>query len=206
MDSLQQLVFDPAGPMGFREDFLINAIVEGGGFVLAALVFSILVPVVIETRQSLRFRPARQNLGQELTLLHMEFGDALARFINSPEGPSRVRAADAIDHVFRAVPAMTGLFGYALTASISKEVNDYIRSLRAIRDWAHEAGHPEDMVFASAERRVSQTRDMFRRANHEFADVARVLGLGQQTDACWPDELVGSLGDAFDAMQAAARG
>ena len=39
MDSLQQLVFDPAGPMGFREDFLINAIVEGGGFVLAALVF-----------------------------------------------------------------------------------------------------------------------------------------------------------------------
>lgn len=205
MDSLRQLVFDPAGPMGFREDFLINAIVEGGGFILAALVFSILVPVVIETRQSIRWRPARQNLGQELTLLHLEFGDALARFLNSPEGPSRVRAADALDHAFRAVPAMTGLFGYALTASISREVNDYIRSLRAIRDWAHEAAHPEDMVFASAERRVPQTRDMFSRANREFADVANVLGLGQEPDASWPVTLVDALADAFDAMQRAAR-
>ncbi len=179
---------------------------EGGGFILGAVVFSILVPLMIETRQSIRWRPARQNLGQELTLLHMEFGDALARFLNSPEGPSRVRAADAVDHVFRAVPAMTGLFGYALTASISREVNDYIRSLRAIRDWVHEAAHPEDMVFASAERRVPQTRDMFSRASHEFADVARVLGLGSQSDVSWPEELVRSLAAAFDAMRAAARG
>jgi len=206
MDSLQQLVFDPAGPLGLREDFLLNAIVEGGGFILGAVVFSILVPLLLETRQNIRWRPARQNLGQELTLLHIEFGDALARFLNSPEEASRARAADALDHVFRAVPAMTGLFGYAMTASISKEVNDYIRSLRAIRDWAHEAAHPEDMLFASAERRVPQTRDMFRRANHEFADVARVLGLGQQTDVNWPEDLVRSLADAFDAMQAAARG
>ena len=206
MNSLQQLVFDPAGPMGLREEFLLNAIVEGGGFILGAVVFSILVPLMIEMRQSIRWRPARQNLGQELTLLHMEFGDALARFLNSPEGPSRVRAADAVDHVFRAVPAMTGLFGYALTASISREVNDYIRSLRAIRDWVHEAAHPEDMVFASAERRVPQTRDMFSRASHEFADVARVLGLGSQSDVSWPEELVRSLAAAFDAMRTAARG
>lgn len=201
MDGLQQLVFDPAGPLGFREDFLLNAIVEVGGFLLGALVFSILVPVIIETRQSIRWRPARQNLGQELTLLHLEFGDALSRFVNSPQGPSRVRAADAIDHVYRAVPAMTGLFGYALTASISKEVNDYIRSLRAIRDWAHEAAHPEDMVFASAERRVPQTRDMFSRANREFADVIGVLGLGGQADVRWPGDLVEALGRAFDEMR-----
>jgi hypothetical protein len=204
MDGLTQLVFDPAGPMGLREDFLLNAIVEFGGFVLGALVFSILVPVVIEMRQGIRWRPARQNLGQELMLLHLEFGDALARFLNSPEGPSRVRAADAVDHVFRAIPAMTGLFGYALTASISREVNDYIRNLRAIRDWAHEAAHPEDMVFASAERRVPQTRDMFSRANLEFSDVVTVLGLGGQPDACWPSELVDALASAFDGMRESA--
>jgi hypothetical protein len=204
MDGLTQLVFDPAGPMGLSEDFLLNAIVEFGGFVLGALVFSILVPVVIEMRQGIRWRPARQNLGQELMLLHLEFGDALARFLNSPEGPSRVRAADAVDHVFRAIPAMTGLFGYALTASISREVNDYIRNLRAIRDWAHEAAHPEDMVFASAERRVPQTRDMFSRANLEFSDVVTVLGLGGQSDACWPSELVDALASAFDGMRESA--
>jgi hypothetical protein len=199
--SLQDLVLDPAGPLGLREEFFLNAVVEIGGFVLGALVFSILVPLIIETRQSVRWRPARQNLGQELMLLHLEFGDALSRFLNSPEGPSRVRAAGAVDHAFRAIPAMTGLFGYALTAAISREVNDYIRSLRAIRDWAHVAAHPEDIVFASAERRVPQSRDMFARANREFADVVSVLGLAFTPDVCWPRDLEDGLAGAYDASQ-----
>ena len=205
MDGIQRLVFDPAGPMGLREDFLMNAMVEVGGFLLGALVFSILLPIVIEVRQGIRWRPARENLGQELMLLHLEFGDALARFHQSPEGSARVRAADAVDHVFRAIPAMTGLFGYALTASISREVNDYIRSLRAIRDWAHEAAHPEDMVFASAERRVPQTRDMFSRANDEFADVVAVLGVGGYTDVRWTAALVEDLAGAFDVSRSRGR-
>lgn len=197
--SFKDLVLDPGGPWGFREDFVLNAIVEVGGFVIGAILLSVLVPLIIEMRQNRRWRPARQNLGQELMLLHMEFGDALSRFLNSPEGPSRVRAADVLDHSFRAVPAMTGLFGYALTAAISREVNDYIRSLRAIRDWAHEAAHPEDIVFASAERRVPQSRDMFSRASREFADVVVVLGLPPSPDVVWPRELIVGLEQAFDA-------
>ena len=57
------------------------------------------------------------------------------------------------------MPNLTGLFAYALTADISREVNDYMRMLRAIRDWSHEAAHPEDLEFASIERRVKKSRD-----------------------------------------------
>jgi hypothetical protein len=60
------------------------------------------------------------------------------------------------------------------------------------------------MVFASAERRVPQTRDMFSRANLEFSDVVTVLGLGGQSDACWPPELVDALANAFDGMRESA--
>lgn len=201
MDILQQLVSDPSGPFGLKEEFLQNALVEAGGFVLGALFFSILIPVVIDVRQNLRWRPARQNLGQELVLLHVEFGDALSRFVRSPEGPARVRAADAVDHAFRAIPAMTGLFGYALTARISREVNDYMRILRGIRDWAHKAAHPEDSTFASAERRVIQTRSMFDSANAEFAEVMNVLGVKGFKDVRWPDELIEELMNAFDASR-----
>ncbi len=201
LDILERLVTDPAGPFGLNEQFLQNALVEAGGFLLGALFFSILIPVVIDVRQNLRWRPARQNLGQELVLLHVEFGDALSRFVHSPEGPARVRAADAIDHAFRAIPAMTGLFGYALTARISREVNDYMRILRGIRDWAHKAAHPEDSIFASAERRVVQTRTMFEKANSEFAEVMSVLGVKGFKDVRWPDELVEELMNAFDASQ-----
>lgn len=200
-DALLKLVMDPAGPFGLREDFLQNALVEAGGFVLGALFFSILIPVVIDVRQNLRWRPARQNLGQELVLLHVEFGDALSRFVHSPEGPARVRAADAVDHAFRAIPAMTGLFGYALTARISREVNDYMRILRGIRDWAHKAAHPEDIIFASAERRVVQTRTMFESANAEFAEVMNALGVKGFKDVRWPDDLIQELMNAFDAAR-----
>lgn len=198
MDFLTALISDAAGPLGLKEEFLLNAIVEAGGFVLGALVFSILIPVVIDLRQNRRWRPARENLGQELMLLHVEFGHALVRFLNSPEGPSRARAADAVDHAFRAIPAMTGLFGYALTARISREVNDYMRSLRAIRDWAHEAAHPEDSGFATAERRVAQTREMFETANTEFGDALEVLGVADYSDVRWPATLVAELAAAFD--------
>lgn len=198
MDFLTALISDAAGPLGLKEEFLLNAIVEAGGFVLGALVFSILIPVVIDLRQNRRWRPARENLGQELMLLHVEFGHALVRFLNSPEGPSRARAADAVDHAFRAIPAMTGLFGYALTARISREVNDYMRSLRAIRDWAHEAAHPEDSGFATAERRVAQTREMFETANAEFGDALEVLGVADYSDVRWPATLVAELAAAFD--------
>lgn len=200
-EALLKLVMDPAGPFGLREDFLQNALVEAGGFVLGALFFSILIPVVIDVRQNLRWRPARQNLGQELVLLHVEFGDALSRFVHSPEGPARVRAADAVDHAFRAIPAMTGLFGYALTARISREVNDYMRILRGIRDWAHKAAHPEDIIFASAERRVVQTRTMFESANAEFAEVMNALGVKGFKDVRWPDDLIQELMNAFDAAR-----
>jgi hypothetical protein len=201
IDILQQLVTDPAGPFGLKEEFLQNALVEAAGFVLGALFFSILIPVVIDVRQNLRWRPARQNLGQELVLLHVEFGDALSHFVHSPEGPARVRAADAVDHAFRAIPAMTGLFGYALTARISREVNDYMRILRGIRDWAHKAAHPQDSTFASAERRVVQSRTMFELANAEFAEVMSVLGVKGFNDVRWPDELIEELMKAFDASR-----
>ena len=198
---LQKVVLDPGGPLGLKEEFFQNALVETGGFLLGALFFSILIPIVIDVRQNRRWRPARQNFGQELMLLHVEFGDSLARFVHSPEGPSRVRAADSVDHSFRAIPSMTGLFGYALTARISKEVNDYMRHLRAIRDWAHEAAHPEDLAFAAAERRVVQDRNMFERANTEFADVLKVLGAKGFKDIRWPAGLVEELETAFDATR-----
>ena len=198
---LQKVVLDPGGPLGLKEEFFQNALVETGGFLLGALFFSILIPIVIEVRQNRRWRPARQNFGQELMLLHVEFGDSLARFVHSPEGPSRVRAADSVDHSFRAIPSMTGLFGYALTARISKEVNDYMRHLRAIRDWAYEAAHPEDLAFAAAERRVVQDRNMFERANTEFADVLKVLGAKGFKDIRWPAGLVEELETAFDATR-----
>ena len=198
---LQKVVLDPGGPLGLKEEFFQNALVETGGFLLGALFFSILIPIVIDVRQNRRWRPARQNFGQELMLLHVEFGDSLARFVHSPEGPSRVRAADSVDHSFRAIPSMTGLFGYALTARISKEVNDYMRHLRAIRDWAYEAAHPEDLAFAAAERRVVQDRNMFERANTEFADVLKVLGAKGFKDIRWPAGLVEELETAFDATR-----
>lgn len=197
-ERLQKLVFDSNGPLGLNEVFLQNAMAEAGGFLLSAVVFAILIPIVIDARQTRRWRPARQNFGQELMLLHVAFGDSLSRFVHSPDGPSRVRAVDAVDHAFRAIPAMTGLFGYALTADISREVNDYMRLLRAIRDWAHEAAHPEDLVFASAERRVKQSRKMFERANAEFRDVMGVLSVGGYKDVRWSDGLVDELEGAFN--------
>lgn len=198
-EKLEKVIFDVAGPFGLNEGFLQNALVEFGGFLLGALFFSILIPIVIDARQTRRWRPARQNFGQELMLLHVAFGDALTRFVNSPEGPVRVRAADAIDFAFRSVPATTGLFGYALTANISREVNDYMRMLRAIRDWAHEAAHPEDSAFASAERLVKRSSEMFERANAEFEDVLKVLGIGGFKDVRWSKDLILQLEVAFDA-------
>ena len=94
---------------------------------------------------------------------------------------------------------MTGLFGYALTADISREVNDYMRMLRAIRDWSHEAAHPEDSAFASAERRVKRSSEMFERANAEFEDVLKVLGIGGFKDVRWSRDLILQLEVAFDA-------
>lgn len=200
-ETLEKVIFDPQGPFGLSEGFLQNAIVEFGGFLLGALFFSILIPVVIDARQTRKWRPARENFGQELMLLHVAFGDALARFVGSPAGPIRVRAADAVDNAFRAMPAMTGLFGYALTADISREVNDYMRMLRAIRDWTYEAAHPEDLAFASAERRVMRTSDMFEHANSEFADVLRVLGVKGFKDVRWSRDLMLELEVAFDATR-----
>jgi hypothetical protein len=198
-ETLAKVILDASGPFGFNEGFLQNAIVEFGGFILGAVVFSILLPVVLDARQARKWRPARENFGQELMLLHIAFGDALSRFVNSPAGPARVHAADAVEHAFRAMPAMTGLFGYALTADISREVNDYMRMLRAIRDWAHEAAHPEDLAFASAERRVMRTSEMFEKANKEFEDVLRVLGVRGFKDVRWSRDLVLELEVAFDA-------
>jgi hypothetical protein len=202
-DKVQKLLFDPNGPFGLTEAFFQNAVAEVAGFVLGALVFSLLLPIVIDARQSRKWRPARQNFGQELMLLHVAFGDALARFVNSPDGPSRARAADAIEHAFRAIPSMTGLFAYALTATISREVNDYMRMLRAVRDWSHEASHPEDLAFASAERRIPRTRDMFEGSNREFKDVLDVLGVRGYSDVCWPASLIRDLEAAFESTPGA---
>ena len=198
-DRIQKLLFDPNGPFGLTEAFFQNAAAEFAGFVLGALVFSILIPVMIDARQSRRWRPARLNYGQELLLLHVAFGDALSRFVRSPAGDPRLRAADAVDNAFRAFPALTGLYGYALTSSISREVNDYMRMLRGIRDWVYEAAHPEDAGFAAVERRVRRTRDMFAQANKEFKDVVDVLGVGGFKDVRWPDPLIEDLAAAFDA-------
>jgi hypothetical protein len=205
MGDITKLLFDPNGPLGLSADFFLNVVAEFGGFILATLVFSILIPVVIDVRQARKWKPARLNYGQELMLLHVAFGDALSRFLRSPAGDARARAADAVDHAFRAVPLATSLFGYALTADISREVNDYMRMLRAIRDWAHIAAHPEDVAFALTERRVMQTRDMFEGANKEFKDVLDALGVAGFDDVRWAKELIGNLASAFDLIQREAR-
>jgi hypothetical protein len=205
MDQITKYFFDPNGPLGLSAEFFLNLVAEFGGFILGALVFSLLIPVVIDMRQARKWKPARLNYGQELMLLHVAFGDALSRFLRSPAGEARTRAADAVDHAFRAVPLATGLFGYALTADISREVNDYMRMLRAIRDWAHIAAHPEDIAFAAIERRVTQSREMFGRANTEFAELLDVLGVAGFKDVRWDDELVANLSAAFDLIQREAR-
>jgi hypothetical protein len=205
VDQITKYFFDPNGPLGLSAEFFLNVVAEFGGFILGALVFSLLIPVVIDMRQARKWKPARLNYGQELMLLHVAFGDALSRFLRSPAGEARIRAAEAVDHAFRAVPLATGLFGYALTADISREVNDYMRMLRAIRDWAHIAAHPEDIAFAAIERRVTQTRDMFGRANKEFAELLDVLGVAGFKDVRWEDELVANLSAAFDLIQREAR-
>jgi hypothetical protein len=197
-EQVLELLFDPAGPFGLTEGFFQNAVAEIGGFVLGALVFSLLIPIVIDARQSRKWRPARQNFGQELLLLHVAFGEALLRFVRTPMGPARVRAADAVDNAYRAFPALTGLYGYALTADISREVNDYMRVLRAIRDWTYEAAHPDDLGFAAVERRIKQTRAMFAQANAEFKDVLDELGVNGFKEACWRAEMIGELAAAFD--------
>lgn len=197
-DGIAKLIFDPNGPLGLTGGFFQNAVAEFGGFVLGALVFSILIPVVIEARQSAKWRPARQNFGQELLLLHVAMGEALLRFVRIPLGPARVRAADAVDNAYRAFPALTGLYGYALTADISREVNDYMRMLRAVRDWTYEAAHPEDIGFAAVERRLKQTRDMFAQANAEFKDVLDELRVSGFADASWTPEIIGELASAYD--------
>jgi hypothetical protein len=110
-----------------------------------------------------------------------------------------VRAADAVDNAYRAFPALTGLFGYALNADISREVNDYMRVLRAVRDWTYEAAHPEDMGFAAVERRIRQTRNMFAQANAEFKDVLDELNVAGFADVCWRDDMIAEVAAAFDA-------
>lgn len=197
-DRIGKLLFDAQGPWGMTEGFFQNVAAELGGFLLGALVFSIVLPIVIDWRQSRKWKPARANFGQELLLLHMSFGDALSRFVRSPAGDARVRAADAVDNAFRAFPALTGLYGYALTADISRETNDYMRMLRAVRDWVYEAAHPEDMGFAQVERRVKRSREMFELANKEFKDVLDELGVNGFDDVRWPKTLIDELAHAFD--------
>ncbi|MBL8782666.1 MAG: hypothetical protein JNL06_17145 [Alphaproteobacteria bacterium] len=199
VDDIAKLILDPNGPLGMNEGFFQNAVAEFGGFILGALVFSILIPVMIDARQSSKWRPARQNFGQELLLLHVAMGETLLRFVRTPMGPARVRAADAVDNAYRAFPALTGLYGYALTADISREVNDYMRMLRAVRDWTYEAAHPEDVGFLAVERRLKQTREMFSQANREFEDVLDVLRVNGFADVCWKPEMIAELATAYDA-------
>ena len=93
-ERIQKLLLDPSG---LTEDFFQNAVAEFGGFVLAAIIFSSIIPVVIDRRQARKWRPARVNFGQELLLPHVAFGEALLRFVRTPVGAPRVRAADAVD-------------------------------------------------------------------------------------------------------------
>src|SRR5262245_27663602 len=136
-DKIWSLLFDPNGPFGLTEGFFQNLTSEFAGFVLAAVVFSILLPTIIDWRQSRKWRPARRNFGQELLGLHVAFGETLLRFVRTPEGEPRVRAADALDLAYRNFTQLSGLYGYALNADISRETNDYMRELRGIRDWAY---------------------------------------------------------------------
>jgi hypothetical protein len=204
-DKLTKLLFDPNGPWGWDAGFLQNAIAEVGGFFLGAIVFSIFIPIVIDWRQARKWQPARLNFGQELLLLHVAFGEAVLRYARMPVGAARMRAADLVDNAFRAFPALTGLFGYALTADISREVNDYMRVLRSVRDWVYEAAHPDDLGFAVVERRVKRTRDMFEEANKEFKDVLDELGVNGFDEVRWSREMVDELAAAFDASHAKAR-
>lgn len=203
-EQIENLLFDPSGPLGMTETFFQNAAAEFAGFILGALVFSILIPIVIDARAARKWRPARQNFGQELLLLHVAFGEALLRFVRTPVGGARVRAADAVDNAYRAFPALTGLYGYALTADISREVNDYMRVLRAVRDWTYEAAHPEDLGFAAVERRATQTRDMFAQANKEFDDALDEIGVGGFDDVSWRPEMIREFAAAFDAASGQA--
>jgi hypothetical protein len=188
---------DANGPWGLNPGFYQNAVAEIGGFILGAIVFSIFIPVVIDWRQARKWKPARQNFGQELLLLHVAFGEALLLFVRTA-ATARGRVADAVDHAFRAFPTLTGLYGYALDADISREVNDYMRVLRGIRDWAYEAAHPEDLNFAAVERRVHKTREMFEHANKEFKDVLEVLDINGYEDVHWKREVIGEFAAAFD--------
>ena len=197
-ERIQKLLFDPNGPLGLTDGFFQNAVAEFGGFVLAAVVFSLIIPIVIDRRQARKWRPARVNFGQELLQLHVAFGETLLRFARTPVGAPRVRAADAVDNAYRAFPALTGLYGYALTAEISREANDYMRLLRALRDWVYEATHPEDLAFAAVERRVKQTRAMFEQANTEFKDVLDELNVKGFDEARWSNETIAELTQAFD--------
>lgn len=199
-DKIWSLLFDPNGPFGLTEGFFQNLTSEFAGFVLAAVVFSILLPTIIDWRQSRKWRPARRNFGQELLGLHVAFGETLLRFVRTPEGEPRGRAADALDLAYRNFTQLSGLYGYALNADISRETNDYMRELRGIRDWAYEAAHPEDAAFALVERRVPQTREMFRRANKEFKDVLDEVGLSSAhfNDVRWSPAQIAEMEGAFD--------
>jgi hypothetical protein len=114
------------------------------------------------------------------------------------QAAARGTVADAVDNAFRAFPTLTGLYGYALDADISREVNDYMRVLRGIRDWVYEAAHPEDLNFAAIERRVHKTRDMFQQANKELKDVLEVLDINGYDEVHWKNEVVGEFAAAFD--------
>ncbi len=199
-DKVWKILFDPNGPFGLSEGFFQNLTSELAGFALAAVVFSILIPVLIDRRQARNWRPARRNFGQELLGLHVAFGETLLRYVRTPEGEARTRAADAVDIAYRNFTQLAGLYGYALNADISRETNDYMRELRSIRDWAYEAAHPEDAAFALVERRVPQTRDMFRRVNKEFREVLEALGLstGHFNDVRWSDQQLAEMERAFD--------
>jgi hypothetical protein len=199
-DKTWKILFDPNGPYGLTEGFFQNLTSEMTGFVLSAIFFSILIPTIIDWRQARKWRPARLNFGQELLGLHVTFGETLLRFVRTPLGDTRVRAAAAVDIAYRNFTALSGLYGYALNADISREINDYMRELRAVRDWSHEAAHPDDASFALVERRVPQARDMFRHVNKEFKDVLEALGLtaAHFEDVAWPEAQLAEMESAFD--------
>jgi len=199
-DKIWTILFDPNGPYGLTESFFQNLTSEMTGFVLSAIVFSILIPTIIDWRQARKWRPARLNFGQELLGLHVAFGETLLRFVRTPVGEARARAAAAVDLAYRNFTQVSGLYGYALNADISRETNDYLRELRAVRDWAYEAANPEDASFALVERRVPQTRAMFRHVNKEFKEVLDALGLrsGHFADVRWREEDLAEMETAFD--------
>jgi hypothetical protein len=199
-DKAWKILFDPNGPYGLTEGFFQNLTSEMTGFVLSAIVFSILIPTIIDWRQARKWRPARLNFGQELLGLHVTFGETLLRFVRTQDVESRVRAASAVDIAYRNFTQLSGLYGYALNADISRETNDYLRELRAVRDWTYEAANPDDASFALVERRVPQTRAMFRHVNKEFKEVLDALGLtrGHFEDVSWPEDQLIEMERAFD--------